>query len=55
VNQVKKYEMSNEAYAARDNTYLSYKKKMIAADPNWKPKHAFKGPAVLHPLTITIV
>lgn len=37
VSLVKKYVMSDEDYAKRDNTYLAFKKKMLAKDPNWKP------------------
>lgn len=36
VSQVKKFELTEEEYAARDNTYRAYKKKQIALDPNWK-------------------
>lgn len=36
VSKVKKYEMSDEDYKKRENTYLSYKNKQKAADPNWK-------------------
>lgn len=36
VTQVKKFELTEEEYDKRDNTYRAYKKKMLAADPNWK-------------------
>ena len=36
VSQVKKFELTEEEYDKRDNTYRAYKKKMLAADPNWK-------------------
>ncbi|KAI3438068.1 hypothetical protein D9Q98_000511 [Chlorella vulgaris] len=35
VSKVEKYEMSEEAYAARDNTYRKYKEGRLAADPTW--------------------
>lgn len=38
VNLVKKYEISETDYDKRENTVRSYKKKMLAKDPNWKPK-----------------
>lgn len=44
VSLVKKYEMTDEDYEKRENTYRAHKKKMLAADPNWKPAHA-KGPS----------
>merc|ERR1719231_256998 len=43
VSLVKKYEMSDEDYDKRDNTYRAYKKKMLAQDPNWKPKHVLEA------------
>lgn len=39
VSLVKKYIMSDEDYDKRENTYRAFKKKMLAQDPNWKPKH----------------
>lgn len=36
VTQVTKFELSEEEYDKRDNTYRAYKRKMLAADPNWK-------------------
>jgi len=44
VNLVKKYEMTDEDYDKRENTYRNHKKKMLAKDPNWKPMTA-KGPS----------
>ncbi|PRW56915.1 tubulin folding cofactor B [Chlorella sorokiniana] len=35
VSKVDKYVMSDEAYAARDNTYRKYKEAQLARDPNW--------------------
>ncbi|KAL4452171.1 hypothetical protein ABPG75_007833 [Micractinium tetrahymenae] len=35
VSKVEKYVMSDEAYAARDNTYRKYKEARLAADPSW--------------------
>eukprot|EP00284_Hemiselmis_tepida_P017663 CAMPEP_0174928184 /NCGR_PEP_ID=MMETSP1355-20121228/22777_1 /TAXON_ID=464990 /ORGANISM="Hemiselmis tepida, Strain CCMP443" /LENGTH=309 /DNA_ID=CAMNT_0016174329 /DNA_START=43 /DNA_END=972 /DNA_ORIENTATION=- len=32
---VKKYEISEEAYAQRENTYRNFKAKKLAEDPNW--------------------
>lgn len=42
---VKKYEMSDEAYDKRENTYRAYKKKMLAEDPNWVPQHVAEARA----------
>lgn len=39
VSLVKKYVMSDEEYDKRENTYRAWKKKMLAQDPNWRPKH----------------
>ena len=36
VSQVKKYEMSDEAYNARSGTLREYKKKMLEKDPNFR-------------------
>jgi tubulin-folding cofactor B len=36
VSQVAKFELTEEQYDKRDNTYRAYKRKQIAADPNWK-------------------
>jgi tubulin-folding cofactor B len=36
VSQVKKFELTEEEYDKRDNTYRAYKKKQLALDPNWK-------------------
>ena len=33
--KVEKYVMSEEAYAARDNTYRKFKEAKLAADPTW--------------------
>ncbi len=35
VSQVKKYEMSEEEYSKRKNTYRAWKLEQIAKDPNW--------------------
>ena len=35
VNLVKKYEMSDEDYAKRTNTYLNYKREQLKKNPNW--------------------
>lgn len=35
VNLIKKYEMSDEDYAKRGNTYLSYKRDQLKKNPNW--------------------
>lgn len=43
VSLVKKYEMTDEEYDARENTYRAFKKKMLAKDPNWVPKHVQKA------------
>jgi hypothetical protein len=36
VSQVKKYEMSDEEYGSRSNTYRAFKQKMRQQDPTWK-------------------
>lgn len=36
VSQVTKFELTEEEYDKRDNTYRAYKRRMLAADPNWK-------------------
>lgn len=36
VSQVAKFELTEEEYDKRDNTYRAYKRRMLAADPNWK-------------------
>ena len=38
VSLVKKYEISEEAYAARENTYRNFRKKKMEEDPNWTYK-----------------
>lgn len=35
VSKVTKYEMSEEDYSRRDNTYRKYKEAKLAADPSW--------------------
>lgn len=35
VSLVKKYEISEEAYSARENTYRNFRKKKMEEDPNW--------------------
>ena len=35
VSKVEKYVMSDEDYAARDNTYRAFKAARLAADPTW--------------------
>jgi tubulin-folding cofactor B len=35
VTNVRKYEMSDEDYERRDNTYRAFKAKKLAADPTW--------------------
>jgi len=39
VDLVKKFELTNEEYEKRDNTYRAYKKKMKAENPDWVPVH----------------
>lgn len=36
VSQVKKFELTEEEYDKRESTYRAYKRRMLAADPNWK-------------------
>ena len=38
VSLVKKYEISEEAYNARENTYRNFRKKKLAEDPSWTYK-----------------
>jgi hypothetical protein len=38
VSLVKKYEISEEAYNARKNTYRNFRKQKLAEDPNWTYK-----------------
>lgn len=38
VSLVKKYEISEEAYNARENTYRNFRKQKMAEDPNWTYK-----------------
>lgn len=47
VTNVKKYEMSDEDYERRDNTYRAFKAKKIAADPTWtlEKEMASRNPA----------
>jgi tubulin-folding cofactor B len=46
VSQIKKYEMSTEDYRSKtEGTYYAYKQKMLAADPNWVPKHVAEARA----------
>lgn len=45
VSLVKKYEMTDEDYDKRENTYRAYKRKMLAKDPNWVPKHVAEARA----------
>lgn len=35
VSKVTKYEMSEEDYAKRDNTYRKYKEQKLQEDPSW--------------------
>ena len=35
VSKVKKYEMSDDAYNARENTYRQWKNEQLAKDPTW--------------------
>lgn len=42
VSQVEKYEMSDEDYDKRENTYRAFKKKQLEKDPNWAPKHVLE-------------
>lgn len=42
VRLVEKYVMTDEDYDKRADTYRSFKKKMLAQDPNWKPKHVIE-------------
>jgi len=44
VNLVKKFELTDDQYDQRDNTYRSYKKKMLAENPNWIPVHVQRKP-----------
>lgn len=37
VSQVKKYEMSEEEYNKRPNTYRAWKAEQLKKDPNWSP------------------
>lgn len=37
---VKKFELTDEEYDKRPNTYRAWKKEQLAKDPNWKPKWA---------------
>lgn len=48
VNLIKKYEMSREDYEKRNNTYLAYKKKKIAENPNWKSIYQVKNKDLAH-------
>jgi tubulin-folding cofactor B len=47
VSLVKKYVMSDEAYAKRGNTVAAFKKAMREKDPNWKPPALTKPPPKL--------
>lgn len=51
VKLVKKYEISEEDYDKRENTYRGYKRRMLAADPNWKPVGVFSAPGADKPKT----
>ena len=35
VSKVAKFELSDEAYAARDNTYRKFKEEQLKRDPSW--------------------
>jgi len=43
VTNVKKYEMSDEDYERRDNTYRAFKAKKLAADPTWTLEKEMAG------------
>lgn len=43
VSQVKKFELTEEQYDKRENTYRAYKKKMKEIDPNWKSLFEIKA------------
>jgi len=45
VSLVKKFELTDEEYDKRENTYRAYKRRMIAKDPNWLPKHVIEARA----------
>lgn len=55
VSLVKKYVMSDEAYAKRGNTVAAFKKAMREKDPNWKPPMAVKAPGATSSTTKKIV
>jgi len=38
VSLVKKYEISEESYDKRENTYRNFRKKKMQEDPNWTYK-----------------
>jgi tubulin-specific chaperone B len=42
VSQVQKYEMSDEEYGRRENTYRAFKERMKAADPKWRSMYEKK-------------
>jgi len=48
VSKVEKYRMSEEEYDKREKTFRSFKKTMLAGNPNWKPVHAGAKPAAAY-------
>jgi len=54
VSKVEKYELSEEAYARRDNTFRKYKEEQLRLDPTWTlQKELAKRRGVRCPTTLT--